>query len=218
MFTEDPSKNLGFLNRLQALVDTDFQTQVFFDKINNRVVRTFEALDEYIAHGSTATHSEAHDVPTCARKLQYLVKAIDDYYKQQEENDTESGECALRAAAALIDILDRVVQRNQDAYANITWGGIPPEEPEENNLFVCLIGAPSDGNALFVLDALLNLPQDGIVRNHWESLSEISTRLNPQWTPQPFMDAFRAIMGEGRKRASSGSEGSSAKRSNRSSE
>lgn len=217
LFTEHGTKNLGLLNRFQAVIDPEFQAQVFFEKINYRVAHCFEALDEYISHGSTAAHSEAHDVPTCARKLKGIVKAVDEYYHQQKNNGLDTTEIAPRAAAALISILDGVVRRNLDAYANITWEGIPPEDPEENNLFVCCIGAPSDRDGLFVLDALRNLPTDDILRNHWESLSGIKARLNPQWTPRPFMHAFCAFISddstEGRKRASSGSGGSSPKRS-----
>jgi hypothetical protein len=212
IFTEHASKNLGLLSRLQATIDSDFQAHVFFEKISNRVVRTFQALDEYIAHGSTAAHSEAHDVPTCARKLKSLVKAIDDYYQQQTLNGLGSNELDLRAAAVLISTLDGVVRRNQDAYANITWDAVPPDDAEENNLFVCLIGAPVEGENLFVLDTLRRLPSEGMLRNHWESLSEMKAGLNARWTPKAFLDVFHAITSDSRKRSLSGSEGSSAKR------
>jgi len=212
LFTEHASKNLGLLNRLQATIDTDFQAHVFFEKVGNRVARAFQALDEYIAHGSTAAHSEAHDVPTCARKLKSIVKTIDDYYQQQTRNGLGSDELDLRAAAVLISTLDGVVRRNQDAYANITWDAVPPEDAEDNNLFVCLIGAPGEDDGLFVLDTLRRLPSEGMLRNHWESLSEMKAGLNPQWTPKAFLDAFQAITSDSRKRALSGSEGGSAKR------
>lgn len=212
LFTEHASKNLGLLSRLQATIDPNFQAHVFFEKIGNRVARTFQALDEYIAHGSTAAYSEAHDVPTCARKLKVLVKAIDDYYQQQRQNGLGSNELDLRAAAVLISTLDGVVRRNQDAYANITWDAVPPDEAGESNLFVCLIGSPAEGDGLFVLDTLRMLPSEGMLRNHWESLSEMKEGLNPQWTPKAFLDVFHAITSDSRKRALSGSEGSSAKR------
>lgn len=212
LFTEHASKNLGLLSRLQTTIDPDFQAHVFFEKIGNRVARAFQALDEYIAHGSTAAHSEAHDVPTCARKLKALVQAIDNYYLQQRQNGLDSNELDLRAGAVLISTLDNVVHRNQDAYANITWNAVPPDDAEENNLFVCLIGAPPAGDGLFVLDTLRRLPPEGMLRNHWETLSEMRAELNPQWTPKPFLDAFHAITSDGRKRASSGCEGNSPKR------
>ncbi|KAF2280947.1 uncharacterized protein EI97DRAFT_367104 [Westerdykella ornata] len=215
LFTEQPSKNLGLFNKLQSIIDPDFQTHVFFEKINNRIVHTFKALDEYIAHGSTAP-SEAYDVPTCARKLKYLVQAIDDYYEQQEQNGFDMGDISRRAAAALVTILKGVVDRNQDAYAGITWDGVPPEDETESNLFVNLIGAPvhdgdEDEEGLFVLDVLKKLPIEGILRSHWELLSATRAGLKPQWTPQRFLESFREIVGEGetlgRKRAGTGSEG-----------
>jgi hypothetical protein len=212
LFTEHASKNLGLLNRLQAIIDSDFQAQVFFEKIGNRATRAFQALDDYIAHGSTAAHSEAHDVPTCARKLKSLVKAVDEYYQHQTENGLGSNELDLRAAGVLISMLDGVVRRNQDAYANVSWDAIPPDQPEENNLFVRLIGAPAESDALFVLDTLRRIPSEGMLRNHWQSLSEMKAGLNPQWTPKPFLDAFHAITSDNRKRPLSASEGNSSKR------
>jgi hypothetical protein len=136
------------------------------------------------------------------------VKAIGDYYHQQEDSE----DVATRAAAALINILDGVTSRNFDAYANITWDGIPPENPEQMNLFIALIGTPNEGKGLFVLETLASLPHDAFLRNHWGNLSSISERLSPQWTPRPFLEAFRAIMTESRKRAASEAGGSSAKR------
>lgn len=214
LFTLHANKNLGLFDRLQNIVDAEFQAYVFFEKINDRIFRVFRALEEYIAYGPTAASSEAYDVNTCAGKLRALVKAINDYCHQQHESGHDMKETATRAAAALIKILDGVTSRNRDVYANITWAGIPPEDPKENNLFVCLIGAPTD-EGLFVLDVLQSLPQDDLLRNHWETLHNINERLKPQWTPEPFLEAFRGITTETRKRAASdtASGGSSAKRS-----
>jgi hypothetical protein len=208
LFIQYATDNLGLLNRLQTVIDPAFQAEAFFKKINFRVGRAFKALEEYMAHGPTAAPSEAYDVVTCADKLRDLVKAIGDYYHQQEDSE----DVATRAAAALINILDGVTSRNFDAYANITWDGIPPENPEQMNLFIALIGAPNEGKGLFVLETLASLPHDAFLRNHWGNLSSISERLSPQWTPRPFLEAFRAIMTESRKRAASEAGGSSAKR------
>lgn len=211
-FTEYSTKNLGLLNRLQAIIDPEFQAQVFFEKINARVTRAFHALDQYIAHGPTAAPSEAHNVPICARKLKGIVEAIHDYCQQQQENGVGTDSLALRASSALTRILVEVVGRNHNAYANITWDIVPPEEPEENNLFVCLVGAPAEEGGLFILDTLRQFPSDLVLRNHWEALSSIHTQLHPGLTPPAFMEVFRAITAEGRKRALTEAEGSRAKR------
>ena len=209
LFVSYASDNLGLYNRLQTVIDPAFQAEAFFKKINERITGTFKALEEYIDHGPTAASSEAYDVVTCADKLKHLVGAIDQYYHQQEDGE----DVATKAAAALINILDGVTSRNFDAYANITWDGIPPEHPEQMNLFVALIGAPAAGDGLFVLDALESLPHDAFLRNHWGILRSIrDDRLLPQWTPQPYLEAFHAIMTENRKRAASETAGSSAKR------
>lgn len=211
-FTEYSTKNLGLLNRLQAIIDPEFQDQVFFEKINARVKRAFHALDEYIAHGPTAAASEAHNVPICARQLKAVVKAIHDYCQKQQENGLGTASLALRASSALIRILVEVVGRNYNAYANITWDIIPPKDPEENNLFVSLVGAPAEDDGLFILDTLRQFPSDLVLRNHWEALSDINSQMHPGSTPPAFLEIFRAITAEGRKRALSEAEESRAKR------
>ncbi|KAF2876310.1 hypothetical protein BDV95DRAFT_602309 [Massariosphaeria phaeospora] len=212
LFSQLAAENLGLFLRLQAVIDPPFQAHVFFEKINDRINRTFNALDEYITNGPTATLSEAHDVVTCATKLRVLVKAIDEHYHQQVESGRDTKDIAIRAAASLTTILDGVTSRNVDAYAHITWGGIPPSDPTQSNLFVCLIGAPPEEDGLFVVDALKALPQDDIVRNHWETLSNIGEKLAEPWTPAFFLNAFRALTQENRKRSASETGGSDAKR------
>ncbi|KAH7132022.1 hypothetical protein B0J11DRAFT_214029 [Dendryphion nanum] len=212
IFTQFATQNLGLYGRLQELIDPVFQTQVFFDKINDRVTRAFKALDEYISNGPTDARFESYDVVTCATKLKGLVNAIDDYYHQQVENGHEAKEVAIRAATTLINILDEVTNRNCDAYANITWDGIPPTDAKQNNLFVCLIESPGEEDGNFVLDALKNLPQEFVLRRHWEVLSNIGDKLAPQWTPTEYLNVFRALTTESRKRAASEVSGSTSKR------
>lgn len=215
LFAAYATENLGMFIRLQAVIDSDFQVQVFFEKINDRIARAFRALDEYMAHGPTADAvTESYDIATCAGKLKGLVKAIDNYYHQQLEsdNDPDTKDIAIRAAAALISILDGVASRNFDAYTNITWGGIPPVNPTENNLFVNLIGEPTGDDGLFVLDTLKALPHDDVLRNHMEILHHLDDKLEQQWPPLVYMNAFHAITQESRKRAASEAGGSSAKR------
>jgi hypothetical protein len=203
--------NVDFFSRLQNIVDSEFQANVFFKKINHRISNAFQALDEWIENGPTTAPMEAYDIPNCAGTLKTLVKHVDDYYQQQENEGRDTDEIAVRAAAALIRILDEVVcRRNHDAYTHVSWG-IPPDDPKENNLFVCLIGASTDDD-LFVLDALKNVAPDVIVRNNSETLSNIAQNLSPHTTPRPFIELFRSLMTDSRKRASSESGGSSSKR------
>jgi hypothetical protein len=236
LFAQYATANLGMFLRMQAVITPDFQAQVFFEKIKDRTARVFRALDMYMAQGPTAdARTERYDIPTCAGKLRGLVKAINDYYHQQiKRRDTESDsdsdsdsasddeeegagakDIAIRAATALLSILDGVTERNFDAYANITWGAIPPSNPSENNLFVNLIGAPTGSDGLFVLDTLSALPHDDVLRNHWEALQNLYDKLTqprPEMAPLVYMNAFHAIT-HSRKRAASQVGGSSAKRS-----
>jgi hypothetical protein len=197
----DPSLFL----QVRDVIDPNFQRRVFFEKIESRIVRTFQSLDDYIAHGSENATPNAlkFDLRSCAEQLRTLVNAIDDFCQQQDENDPDTRTVAGRAAAALINILDRVVDRNVNAYENITWGLEVPSDPAENNLFVTLIGSYADGEAPFVLDTLRSLPQEDVLRNHWEVLQSIEQRIAVPETPVAYVSAFHQVIHESRKRAAS---------------
>ncbi|KAF1953965.1 hypothetical protein CC80DRAFT_418927 [Byssothecium circinans] len=209
-------KNPAFFIRLQEIIPPTYQAQIFFAKINHRIDRVFTALDEYVDKGPTNTLSEALDVKNCAARLQNLVDAIENYLEEQYDDDQLEDEpasnVAVLAAAALIKILDEVSQRDYDAYANISWGPMPPTETRDNNLFVCLMRTTPDGEGLFVLSTLLALPHE-IVLRHYAELLDIEERLGgTPSTPPAYMDALRTFLHENRKRAASESGGSAAKR------
>jgi len=194
LFAEYATSNLGIFIRLQSLIDAEFQTQVFFEKIEDRITRAFKGLDEYMKKGPTAdTTTEVYDIPTCAEKLKTLAQVIGDYYHQQTERNGGAKDIAVRASAALIKMLDGVIDRDFDAYAYNTWGGIPPADPRMNNLFINLIRSPDEDDGHFVVDVLEELPYEDVLRNHWEALGDTDERLAQKWPPQEYMDAFRAI-------------------------
>ncbi|KAF1920144.1 hypothetical protein BDU57DRAFT_437481 [Ampelomyces quisqualis] len=208
----------GVFLQIRDVIDPGFQRRVFFQKIESRISRTFHALDDYIAHGPMNESLDALrlddpmnesldalrlDVPKCATRLRALVDAIDDFCMQQNKDEPDARSVAVRAAAALITVLDRVVDRNVNSYEDITWGLEAPSDPRDNNLFVALIGSPSDGDSLFVIDTLQSLPQEDVLRNHWEILQSIEKRLADSETPVSYEDAFRRFVHDSRKRAAS---------------
>ncbi|KAF2644194.1 hypothetical protein P280DRAFT_392675 [Massarina eburnea CBS 473.64] len=209
-------RNPAYFLELQTIIPPAYQSQVFFTKINNRIDRVFKALGEYISVGPDNTTSEALDVRTCAARLENLVEAISNYYDEQydeeEQEDEPSTDVAVLTAAALIRILDEVSRRDYDAYDEISWGPMPPTESRDNNLFVCLMRPTADGEGLFVLQTLLTLPQEILLR-HYVELLDIEERLGgtPN-TPPAYMDTLRTFLHENRKRAASESGGSAAKR------
>lgn len=205
LVTQYATRDPGVYLQLRKIIDSEFQGRVFFEKIDSRIDQSFTALDKYIADGPTNASPDALriDVPSCAKKLTSLVKAIDDFYHQQVESDSSSRDVAVRAAAALVTVLDRVTDRNVNAYQNITWGMEAPLSPAENNLFVALIGTGSEGSPPFVLDALSALPQEDVLRNHWETLQGIEQKLASPETPPQYNVAFRQVVYENRKRAAS---------------
>jgi hypothetical protein len=205
LFSDYVIRDPSLFLRVRDVIDPNFQRRVFFQKIESRIARTFHALDEYIAHGPMNATPDAlrFDVPNCAIQLRALVNAIDDFCRQQDEGDPDTKGVAIRAAAALLTILDRVVDRNVNSYEDITWGLEAPDDPAENNLFVALIGSYTNGDAPFVLDALKSLPQEDVLRNHWEVLQGIEQKLADYDTPAEYANAFRQVVHESRKRAAS---------------
>lgn len=205
LITQYAVRDPGFFLQVRKLIDMDFQGRVFFEKIESRISQTFNALDEYIANGPANTSADTlrFDIPGCARKLAALVTAIDDFYQEQVHSGSETRDVAVRAAAALVTILDRVTDRNHNAYENIQWDLEPPTDATVNNLFVALIGASATGSPPFAIDALRALPQDDVHRNHWETVLHIEQKLACPETPTEYTSAFRNVVFEKRKRAAS---------------
>ncbi|KAF2133979.1 hypothetical protein P153DRAFT_102338 [Dothidotthia symphoricarpi CBS 119687] len=214
LFTQYATRDPGLFLEARNIIDPNFQSRVFFDKIGTRITRTFKALDKYIAHGPMYASPDKlrYDVQSCAEKLRALVNAIDEFYQQQDEDEPGTKDVAVRAGAALVRILDLVADRNANAYENITWGMETPSNPAENNLFVALIGEQDDDEPMFVLDALRALPQEDLVRNHWETLQSIEQKLQRPETPSDYTMTFRRVVYDSRKRAASEIRGGEAKR------
>ncbi|KAF9692650.1 hypothetical protein EKO04_009411 [Ascochyta lentis] len=213
LFTQYATADPGLFLSMRDIIDPSFQSRVFFEKIENRITRTFNALTEYINYGPTDASVDAlrFDLPTTAKKLRALVKAINDFYEQQDEDDPDTKSIAIRAAAALVRILDLVTDRNVDAYKDSTWG-MRPESPDENNLYYALIVAPATSNSFFVLDALQSLPHEDVIRNHWAALQSIEEKLVEHNTPVSYLNTFRRVVHDNRKRAASEARGGQVKR------
>jgi hypothetical protein len=212
LFTEYATKDPGLFLQMRDIIDPNFQSRVFFEKIENRITQTFIALDEYIEHGPTDASVDAlrFDLPTTAKKLVHLVKAIGSFVEQQDEDDPDFKSVAIRSAAALVRILDLVTDRNIDAYESITWG-MRPGSPSENNLYYALIGNPAIGTS-FVLNALHLLPHEDLIRNHWATLQGIEDKLAQHSAPIDYLNTFHQVVHDNRKRAASEVRGGQVKR------
>lgn len=212
LFTEYATKDPGLFLKMRDIIDPNFESRVFFEKIENRITQTFNALDEYIEHGPTDASVDAlrFDLPTTAKKLVRLVKAIGSFVEQQDEDDPDFKSIAIRSAAALVRILDLVTDRNVDAYESITWG-MRPGSPRENNLYYALIGNPATGTS-FVLNALHLLPHEDLIRNHWATLQGIEDKLVQHSAPIDYLNTFHQVVHDNRKRAASEVRGGQVKR------
>lgn len=207
----------AFYLRLSQLLTPEYQVECFFAEINGRIDRALKALDEYIEKGPTNNRSEALDVVACAARLNGLVQAVEQYRIDSSDSDDDEGpndtQVQRSATAVLIRILDEVTRRNYDAYADRTWGGgVPNNDPKQNNLFVHLIGSPDENQGFFVLDSLQKMTST-VIRHHSVALGDIEVSLrNTPLTPPAYLNAFRTLIQDSRKRAASQSGGSSAKR------
>ncbi|KAI2482927.1 hypothetical protein Ptr902_05244 [Pyrenophora tritici-repentis] len=201
LFTQYAKRDPSLYLQVRKIIDPDFESRVFFEKIDSRIMSTFDALKMYIDYGPTNISPGVFrlDVPSCAKTLKSLVEAIDEFH----EHHADVEDVAVRAAAALITILDRVTESNVNAYANITWGLDPPSDPVESNLYMALIGTYADAEPAFVLDALGTLPQEDVHRNHWQTLQGIEKKLADSQTPPQYMNIFRNVVYENRKRPGS---------------
>lgn len=201
LITEYANRDASLYLRVRKIIDPDFESRVFFEKVDNRMILTFNALEEYIAKGPAHAIPGLlrFDVPSCAKRLTLLVTSIDEFYR----NHAHVEDVAVRAAAALITILDRVTDRNVNAYEDITWDFEAPSDPTQSNLYIALVGTYEDGDLPFVLDALGSLPHEAVIRNHWETLQGIEQKLAESSAPVQYMNIFRNIVYENRKRAGS---------------
>ncbi|KAH6612588.1 hypothetical protein C7974DRAFT_81073 [Boeremia exigua] len=204
LFTRYATQDPGLLLQTRDIIDPNFQSRVFFQNVENRITQTFQALDEYITYGGTDASADAmrFGLPITAKKLRGLVEAINNFVNRQDKDDPDFKNIAVRAAAALVRILDLVTDRNVDAYEDITWG-LRPGSPRENNLYCALIGEPEAGAPLFVLSALRLLPHEDVIRSHWTTLQSIEAKLIQHDAPVDYLNAFYQIIHDNRKRAAS---------------
>ncbi|OCL11356.1 hypothetical protein AOQ84DRAFT_192062 [Glonium stellatum] len=187
--------DVGMFHRLQDIITPDFRATVFFEKMANRASQAFKALDDYVTRGPTT--NESCDIVTCAERLDELLEEIDEAYEERvSSGPLRSKEAANKAASALILILEGVVERNGDAYANTSWKRISQNEVEQDkNLYLRLIGAPLEARGPFVLDVLKNIPFE-VIRNHLERLSGIADMLESYEAPQRYRNMLRFIMSQ----------------------
>jgi hypothetical protein len=211
LITEYATEDIGIFYRLRQIINPGFQAEVFFEKMSDRGIECFRDLDEYLTRGPTAI--ESCDIPTTADRLRNLVDGIEvGYCERVSESESPSKSAAVKAVAALIDILEGVVDRNRD----LTWNrlGDDDEPTQARSLFGYLIGAPPDTNtnSYFVLDVLKDFPQD-IVGPQKDRLSSIHAKLVSSNAPPPYMALFRKILSqESKKRSNPEMGGSSAKK------
>lgn len=210
IIVEQANQCPAFYLQLSQLITPEYQVKCFFAEINRRIDQALKALDGYIEQGSTNTPIEHIDVVSCADRLRSLVQAIETYRDESLVSDAgeqrDDVQVEELAAETLVKILDVVTRRNYNAYADST------ESPTQNNLFVCLIGTASEEQGFFVLDSLRDMAPH-IIQHHSVDLSDFEVRLrSTSLTPPAYLDAFRMLIQENRKRAASQDGGSRAKR------
>ena len=163
----------GFYTRLQEIVPNDARAKQYYETLYIRAQEALERLTTYATNGSRSPRDLT--VPECARVLRSLVNQMCQNKDARNAVAPLGAVVASRLAVILVRLIDRVLDLNQDIYANARWNRIAPanEHSRDRNLFAYLIGdpptpwAPDWKTDYFVIDRLRSFPL-----NEWEHLTE----------------------------------------------
>lgn len=184
----------GLYAKLRSIIDPKVRANVFFGRVQNKVVQAFNDLQRYLDDGPT--ESTPHfGVEECATKLEELVEQIRDSYAEDVEDDPRGRDlnATSRAVGALVDILQGVVDRNRDLYQGLTWAMPPNEQAQGGNLFARLIEDHMDEDDLFVLSVLKDMPPE-LIRNHRDRLEGTLQNLRSQGAPKSYVTQLQNII------------------------
>ena len=163
----------GLYKRLQEIVPNDLRAKQYYQTLYLRAQEAMERLTAYATNGPLSPRDLT--VPECARVLRSLVHQMCQNKDARNAVVPLGSVVASRLAVILVRLIDRVIDFNQDIYANARWNRTQPsnEHPRDRNLFAYLIGDPPSAWApdwktdYFVIDRLRRFPV-----NEWEHLTE----------------------------------------------
>ena len=164
----------GFYERLQEIVPNEARAKQYYETLYLRAREALERLTTYATNGPRSPRDLT--VPECARVLRSLVHQMCENRDARNAVAPLGAVVASRLAVILVRLIDRVIDFNQDIYANARWNRIQPanEHPRDRNLFAYLIGDPPNPwlpdwkTDYFVIDRLRGFPV-----NEWEHLTEL---------------------------------------------
>ena len=163
----------SFYQRLQEIVPNDTRAKQYYETLYLRAQEAMERLTTYATNGPLSPRDLT--VPECARVLRSLVQQMCQNKDARNAVAPLGAVVASRLAVILVRLIDRVIDFNEDIYANGGWNRTQPanEHPRDRNLFAYLIGdppspwAPDWKTDYFVIDRLRRFPV-----NEWENLTE----------------------------------------------
>lgn len=163
----------SFYKRLQEIVPYDTRAKQYYETLYLRAQEAMERLTTYATNGPLSPKDLT--VPECARVLRSLVHQMCQNKDARNAVAPLGAVIASRLAVILVRLIDRVIDFNQDIYANARWNRTQPanEHPRDRNLFAYLIGDPPSAwgpdwkTDYFVIDRLRRFPV-----NEWEHLTE----------------------------------------------
>ncbi|KAI4204609.1 MAG: hypothetical protein LQ348_001268 [Seirophora lacunosa] len=169
--------------RLRRVITHDVCANAHFSKLRARAREAFARLDSYVEDGPTPDNNQ--DIPRCARSLRSIVNEICQTRNIRTSSGPLSTTVVMKVAEILVEILQEVCNRNEEAYYRIHWEReASEEEPERNrNLYAYLIDDPPPFSAstpswmkeTFVIDRLRQMPA-----NEWRHLIERLTTILDQ--------------------------------------
>lgn len=166
---------------------------IFFQKAQSRGSAILKEFDDYASDGISPELylTTQPSVRELGDRLQSLVDIIRDAVDERHPHGVD------QAARSLLFLLEKVCNRNYDAFENNVWGRRPPrgEGEDDRNLFQCLIRDAPVRRAPFALAALKALPKAVLASTDIrEKLAEIRGSLHAHQAPVAYRDAFQKIL------------------------
>lgn len=133
--------NPSLYRALRATVTYDQSQDISIQKLAARIQSTFTAHYDFLRIGPRTGDM---DVINCATRLQEIVLAADRFLTSRPHNPDPANHQILRRDIAILFLrmLMEVLNRDRNAYENLTWTRSVIEGPNDKNLCLRLVGGP----------------------------------------------------------------------------
>ncbi|EOD49311.1 swim zinc finger family protein [Neofusicoccum parvum] len=202
LIQEFAANNQDFQTALGKILTTEFCISAELARMTLRYVEVFRRLD---AASNPQSTQRSTDLKQGADMLKRIVEEIFEFY----EDSVGTADHTWYVAGMLIEILRSVVERNYNMYERVQ-GAIANSSPQDNNLYVRLIGDPPAGNPQrFLVDMLFEQIPQKILVKHLSNLQSIGRILREHGGNNQYIQYFETNVA---KLERSGAQGGSSRR------